>query len=91
MYRILSCYYARGKISRIEDLGLNRLKVSQFEVLFKHFGHLDMVYFKTNQHEGTQRFLVKIFSGLNGFPCLREYFTYNIFCILQKRSAAMVE
>jgi SAM-dependent methyltransferase len=80
-----------GKIARIEDLGLNRLKVSQFEGLFKHSGHLGMVYFKTNAHEGTQRLLVKIFSGLNSIPCLREYFTYNIFCILQKRSSAMVE
>ena len=45
----------RGKIARVEDLGLNRLKVSQFEALFKHSGHLDIVYLKTNAHEGTRR------------------------------------
>jgi SAM-dependent methyltransferase len=69
----------------IEELGLNRLKVSQFKKLFKNASCLDMVYFKTNVCTKTRRLLVRIFSGLNRIPGLCDYFTYNIYCILQKR------
>lgn len=67
--------------SNLSDLGLNGLSFKQYnEYLFNTEG-LAVIDFRTNINE---RFVNKIMNILASFPLLNEYFTHNIYCVLQR-------
>lgn len=72
--------YPEKEIRSLTDLGLNMMSFKQWEELFNNC-KLHLLYFKTNQ--GSNIF-IKLFSILRCIPGLQEYFTRNIYCILQK-------
>jgi 2-polyprenyl-3-methyl-5-hydroxy-6-metoxy-1,4-benzoquinol methylase len=71
----------KDPICSISDLGLNRLSFKQYIDIFAHSG-LRIVDLRTNVHEN------RVYSLLTNILCripfLKEYFTFNIYCILQK-------
>ena len=68
------------KINSIYDLGLNKLSFSDYLRIFNNSG-LYTIYFRVNQ---SNNIIVKIFSLFSKIPFLKEYFTQNIYCILEK-------
>ncbi len=73
--------YRERKISSIYDLGLSKMSVSDYRRAFHEAG-LANISFRTNQSD---RVVSKIFSSLGIIPCLEDYFTYNIYCILERK------
>ena len=71
----------RGKkIESIADLGLNKMSFKQYQELFENSG-LSIVYFRVNCGKNP---ILKLFALLRKIPGLEEFFSYNIYCILQK-------
>ncbi len=70
-----------NKVESISDLGLNGLSLKQYEKLFFHTKGLKVIDFRTNV---TQKFLGKLSKTVASIPGLKEYFTYNINCILER-------
>ena len=68
------------KISDIYELGLNKLSFADYKELFYKSG-LFVSYFCVNQGKSM---ITKLFSLVRRIPFLREYFTTNIYCILEK-------
>jgi 2-polyprenyl-3-methyl-5-hydroxy-6-metoxy-1,4-benzoquinol methylase len=71
----------KDPIASINDLGLNRLSFKQYMAIFVH-GGLRIVDLRTNVHEN--RFYSLLTNMLCRIPFLKEYFTFNIYCILEK-------
>ncbi len=71
------------KITTIYDLGLNGLSLSQFEKLLFQTKGLKVIAFQTNV---THNFLGKLSKVATYIPYLKEYFTYNITCTLERVS-----
>jgi 2-polyprenyl-3-methyl-5-hydroxy-6-metoxy-1,4-benzoquinol methylase len=71
----------KDPIASISDLGLNRLSFKQYMAVFAHSG-LRIVDLRTNVHEN--RFYSLLTNILCRIPFLKEYFTFNIYCILEK-------
>jgi len=69
-----------GKITRIEDLGLNKLSLENYQKIIMNSG-LDINSFKINAGNHP---ILKTFSILKKLPFLKEYFSYNLYCILKK-------
>lgn len=69
-----------NKISSIHDLGLNRMSLSDYRKVFFESG-LSIVRFHVNQ---SNRIISSIFSLIRRIPFLEEYFSHNIYCILQR-------
>ncbi|MDY6839036.1 MAG: class I SAM-dependent methyltransferase [Thermodesulfobacteriota bacterium] len=68
-------------IRSISDLGLNRLSFNQYMSVFAQCG-LRIVDLRTNVHENL---LYSMLSNmLHRIPFLGKYFTFNIYCILEK-------
>lgn len=72
--------HRKDKISSIQELGLNKWSLSDYEKLFKVSG-LSIVFFKVNHSESL---LAKLVNMISKIPLLKEYFSHNLFCILEK-------
>ncbi len=70
----------RQKVSSIQDLGLNQLALSDYKRLFADSG-LKVVWFATNR---TSKPSGKVFGAVGRLPLLAKYFTFNIYCILER-------
>jgi len=71
------------EVQSIYDLGLNGLSFADYRRIFQESG-LKLVYFETNCSDKT---ISTVFSVLRRAPFLTEYFTHNIYCILEKPPA----
>lgn len=70
----------KEKRSLYELFMLNELSFADYETIFIESG-LDMISFRNNQSEHV---ISKIMTLLRRIPFLREYFTHNIYCIMEK-------
>ncbi|UCH88894.1 MAG: class I SAM-dependent methyltransferase [Thermoplasmata archaeon] len=68
------------KISSIQDLGLNQLSYAKYKSLLFN-SNLKVIYFNVNVSKNP---ILKIFSIISRIRSLEEYFTYNLYCILEK-------
>ena len=67
-------------IEKIQDLGLSKYSLKEYEDFFKQ-SNFKLKYYKTNLSDHP---FSKIFNLLSKFKILREFCTYNIYCILEK-------
>ena len=67
-------------IDNVYDLDLNKLSLSEYKRLFRESG-LNILYFRVNVSNNT---ISKMFSLMVHIPFLKEYFSHNIYCILEK-------
>ncbi len=67
-------------IEKIEDLGLSKYSFKEYKSIFEN-SNFSIEYFETNKSDHP---VSKIFNFLSNFKILKEYFTYNIYCILRK-------
>ncbi len=70
-----------NKISSIEQLGLNMYSLQKYKETF-YDSKFDVVFFETNCTSNKLAIPFKILSKIN---FLKEYFTFNIFTMLQKK------
>ncbi len=68
------------KISSMHDLGLNKMSLADYRTLFNKSG-LRIIYLQTNVSKNIG---MKVFSLLSRIKFLEEYFTHNLYCILEK-------
>jgi SAM-dependent methyltransferase len=68
------------KITRIEDLGLNKKSLADFRSLFYNSG-MEVQFFGVNISKNP---VLKIFNLMKRIPALEEYFSYNLYCVLEK-------
>jgi len=73
--------FSEKKITSIQDLGLNALSLAEYRHILNSCG-MTIVYLQINANK---RFVSRLFSLLKKIPFLEEYFSHNIYCILQKR------
>ncbi len=73
----------KKKVNNIFDLGLNGYSLKKYKHVFNNTEGLTIVDFRTNQSSKTA---MKIFDLFTFLPFLREYFTYNIYSVLQRSS-----
>lgn len=78
----LSRHYGKT-ISSITDVGLNKQSLATFKRIFHQSG-MSVIFFKTNCSE---RMGLKIMNILAKIPFLREFFTHNLYSILQKEQS----
>ena len=71
----------KNKISSIEQLGLNMYSLKKYKEIF-HNSKFEVVFFKTNCTSNKLAIPFKMLSKIN---FLKEYFTFNIFTMLQKK------
>jgi SAM-dependent methyltransferase len=69
------------KVESIHDLGLNGYSLKDYENFFNTTEGLAVIDFRTNV---SNKLVMKVASLIASFPGLREYFTYNIYCTLQR-------
>jgi len=69
------------KITNISELGLNKLSLAQYREIFYNSG-LRVTYFRINV---SRNLMSKLFSLIKRIPFLEEYFSHNIYCILENR------
>jgi cyclopropane fatty-acyl-phospholipid synthase-like methyltransferase len=67
-------------LTSVRDMHLNQLTVHDFNRLFRESG-LKLVSYRVNV---TQRKLMNLFNIMRRIPFLEKYFTYNMYCILEK-------
>lgn len=70
----------RRPIAALPDLGLNGLRLADYQRLFRESG-LRIVFFQTNRSETLGG---RLLAGLGRLPWIAEYVTFNIYCILEK-------
>ena len=68
------------KINRIEDLGLNKYSFKDYENCFKN-SPFKINYFNKNCSNNP---IAKIFNVISKIKIFEEFFTFNIYCILEK-------
>ncbi len=68
------------KINKIQELGLSKYSFKNYIDIFNN-SKLDVEFFITNQSDHP---VSKIFNVLSKIEFLKEYCTYNIYCILKK-------
>ena len=73
--------HSNKKITSIYDLGLNKLSFDQFKNLF-YTSELRVIYFHVNVSSNP---ISRLFSLIRRIPFLEEYFTHNVYCILEKQ------
>ena len=76
-----AAWYWEGEAKSMDDLGLNMKSLADFRRAFYNSG-MDVEFFGTNQSDSL---LSKTFSLICKIPFLEEYFTHNVYCILQKK------
>ena len=69
-----------NKINKIEDLGLSKYSFSDYKKIIDE-SDFKVKYFKTNLSDHPISF---IFNALSRIKFLKEFCTYNIYCILEK-------
>lgn len=69
-----------SEYKNIKDLGLSKYSLREYEHFLKE-SNFKLSYFKTNFSDHP---ISLIFNFLSKFDFLKEYFTYNIYCILKK-------
>lgn len=69
------------KINHIYDLGLNKLKLKEYLNLFEK-SDFEILYLESNV---TEHWIGKVQNILKHIPFLKEYFSFNIYCVLQKK------
>lgn len=67
-------------VTSVRDMHLNQLTVHDFKRLFRQSG-LKMIFYKVNLSE---RKLITLFNIMRKVPFLEKYFTYSMYCILEK-------
>ena len=67
-------------IKKIQDLGLSKYSFAEYKKIFND-SNFKINFFKTNLSDHPLSF---IFNFLSKFKFLREYCTYNIYCVLEK-------
>ena len=78
----MAALHTGKNISSMYDLDLNKMSVSDFRRVFRESG-LTIVDFSVNQSTSLKS---KISSAFCKVPFLENYFTHNIYCILEKKS-----
>lgn len=68
------------KVASIEELGLNKHSLKEYRELFQQ-SSLSIVSFKVNCSNNP---VSQLFTLISKIPGLEEYFSHNIYCILQK-------
>lgn len=71
----------KEKVTSISELGLNGLSFKQYEKIFFNTRGLKVVDFRTNV---SKKILSKVFNVLRVLPGFREFFTQNVYCILER-------
>ncbi len=74
--------HREDKISSIHDLGLNKWALSNYKRLFES-STLSIVFFKVNQ---SNKMISRLFTLIRKIHILEEYFSHNIYCVLEKES-----
>ena len=69
------------KITSIYDLGLNKLSLAEYKKLFYNNNDLRILYFRVNV---SNNFISRLFSLIRHVPFLEEFFSHNLYCILEK-------
>ena len=69
-----------SQIEKIEDLGLSKYSFKEYKSIFEN-SNFSIEYFETNKSDHP---VSKIFNFFSNFKLFKEYFTYNIYCILRK-------
>jgi 2-polyprenyl-3-methyl-5-hydroxy-6-metoxy-1,4-benzoquinol methylase len=70
----------KARISSIYDLGLNKMSLADYHKLFNTSG-MKIVYLHTNV---SNNLAMKLFNLISKINPLKEYFTHNLYCILEK-------
>jgi len=70
-----------NNIESIADLGLNGYSLKAYKQVFNNTEGLKVIDFRTNQSD---KLGMKIFNLLSYLPFLKEFFTYNIYCVLKR-------
>ena len=68
------------QIKSIQDLGLSKYSLKEYEKFFKE-SKFKINFYINNQSDHPISFIFNFLSKIN---FLKEYFTYNIYCILEK-------
>jgi len=71
----------KKRISNIQELNLNGLSLKDYLNIFLNIESFELIDFRTNV---STKILNKIFKLISKIPFLREYFTHNIYCVLQR-------
>lgn len=69
------------KVETIYDLGLNRYSLKDYIRMFNTTEGLKVIDFRTNVSKKTS---MKFFNLFTYIPFLKEYFTYNIYSVLER-------
>lgn len=73
--------FSEKKVASIQDLGLNALSLAEYRRILNTCD-MTIIYLQVNVNK---RFVSRLFSLLKRIPFLEEYFSHNIYCILQKQ------
>lgn len=73
--------YLRNKVASIYELGINKLSLAKYKTIFYNSG-LDILYFRVNAGD---TLLLKLSSLVRRIPFLEEFFSHNLYCILEKQ------
>ncbi len=73
-------HFLTNKVGSISELGLNQMSLADYRRIF-HDSEFSINYFKTNNHKNYKSKIFNLFSKLS---LIEEYFTNNIYCILEK-------
>ncbi|WP_253401051.1 bifunctional 2-polyprenyl-6-hydroxyphenol methylase/3-demethylubiquinol 3-O-methyltransferase UbiG [Pontibacter sp. HSC-36F09] len=69
------------KVQNIYELGLNGYSLQEYINMFNSVEGMVVTDFRTNVSDKLSMKMFKVFSN---FPFMREYFTYNIYCVLER-------
>ena len=69
-----------NKITSIQELGLNKMSLSDYHKLFSLSG-LDIIYFEANQGS---HIILRLSSLIRKIHTLYQFFAFNLYCILEK-------
>jgi SAM-dependent methyltransferase len=72
------------KVASIDAMGLNALSLAGYLRIFRSCG-MEIVSLQVN---ASRRYISRLFSLIRRVPFLEEYFSHNIYCVMQKRSEA---
>lgn len=70
----------KSQIKKIEDLGLSKYSFAEYKDMLRN-SNFEIEYFVTNKSDHPVSIFFNLLSKIN---FLREYCTYNIYCILKK-------
>lgn len=70
------------KVTSIHGLGLNALSLADYLRIFRSCG-LKIVTLQVN---ASTRFVSRLFSSIGRIPGFEEYFSHNIYCVLEKQT-----